>query len=927
MTEDQWGVAWRVYQAAMDLPPGERRAFVDSTGDPEIVQAVLAMMDEEECTPESQVATSWIGKRIGRYQVTAELGRGGMGEVYSAEDTELDRTVALKFLNARAIGHPSAVERFIREAKAASALNHPNIVTVHEVIRAESNLAIAMELVEGAPLRALCGAPLELDRVIYISQQIAQALAIAHEAGLVHRDIKPENVMVRPDGYIKVLDFGLARRFADDDTGQTLTGVHTATDGLNFTSSFGFGTFRYMSPEQYRGESLTGASDVFSLGIIVYELATGKHPFGRETPVETFDAIAGTIPESPSAVNPQIRPELGQLILSMLNKEPRSRPTAEAVSRKLTEFGQKSGAQKVVMRTNLRWFAAVAGLLIVAGIIGWRFLNREKSLELGDLTIRPLTSQTGWESYPSLSPDGKSVAYCWTERTDRPKQIYIKRLDAGDRDPVKLAGSKTEGEINALAWSPDGKRIAFVRWEAPVGAIYSVSLTGDERQLAELSNRNTSTIDWSPDGAELAFSNEGSIHLLDVKTGKKRAVTSPKGVIGDWDPRFSPDGRTIAFKRVSGTFVDDIYLVPAAGGDPERLTTDRRGIWGHAWARDGRSLIVSSQRGGGLHGIWQIPLDRQVQPRRITEGGLDSITPAMARNANRLVWVSQQEDYNIYRVPAAGGGMPSRLVASTMRDRGPVYSPNGRIAFISDRSGAKEVWIARADGSNPYRVTNFNGPSCGSERWSPDGRQVAFESLQFGNPDVFVADCEQESMRCGEPRRVTTDTTSELVPSWSRDGRFLYFASNRSGRWEAWRMPAAGGPALQITTNGGMAPVESHDARWLYYTKGSSPGIWRMPLPELGREELVLNKIFPVAQEWDFGREEIVFIDRPGRGEPGILRAFHLSSRRLRQILSFADLGVEPRPTGVSLSPDATWIAYSQLDRSGSNVIVGEIGR
>jgi len=215
MTQQQWQAAWKIYQAAQELPDSERRAFVESASpDPEIVQEVLAMLEAPEPPPDPPAPSTWVGKEIGRYVVTAQLGCGGMGEVYSARDTELGRDVALKFLAPEAIGSRSAVERVIREAKAASALNHPNIVTVHEVIRSESTLAIVMELVDGTALRKLCGTPLPLDQLLHSGQQIAQALAAAHGLGVVHRDVKPENIMVRRDGYIKVLDFGLARQVA-----------------------------------------------------------------------------------------------------------------------------------------------------------------------------------------------------------------------------------------------------------------------------------------------------------------------------------------------------------------------------------------------------------------------------------------------------------------------------------------------------------------------------------------------------------------------------------------------------------------------------------------------------------------------------------------------------------------------------------------
>jgi len=273
MTAEQWQAAWKIYEAARELPPGERRAAVESaSADPEIVKEVFDLLEspaEEENEAPEVVHPDRSGTQVGRYRVAELLSRGGMGEVYAAHDTDLGRTVALKFLRPEAIVDPAAAKRFVREAKAASALNNPNILTIHEVIDSSAGLAIAMELVEGKPLNELRGTPLTVAQIAEIGKQAAAALAAAHERGVVHRDIKPENLMLRPDGLLKVLYFVLARGFGAQDGAARLTSV----------SGSPAGTLRYMSPEQLRGEPLTGASDVFSLGLVLYELTAGRHPF------------------------------------------------------------------------------------------------------------------------------------------------------------------------------------------------------------------------------------------------------------------------------------------------------------------------------------------------------------------------------------------------------------------------------------------------------------------------------------------------------------------------------------------------------------------------------------------------------------------------------------------------------------------------
>ena len=314
------------------MSPQERRAFAQSASDdPEVLRLVLELIGQvevelpaDEDTASQRESELKAGARFGRYEILEKLGRGGMGQVYSARDTELGRLVALKLLAPDVAVTPKAVERLIREAKAASALNHPNIVTVYEVIREGANLAVAMELVEGKALRNYCGQPQPARQMIHWGQQIAKALAATHKVGLVHMDIKPENVMVRTDGFVKLLDFGLARQTLSQGTG-TQTNI----------SGMLAGTFNYMSPEQTRGEAVSGASDVFSLGIVLYELATGTHPFRADSAIDTAQAIAHRDPKPPHALKRSISPALNALLLSMLAKDPNRRPTATDADRRL----------------------------------------------------------------------------------------------------------------------------------------------------------------------------------------------------------------------------------------------------------------------------------------------------------------------------------------------------------------------------------------------------------------------------------------------------------------------------------------------------------------------------------------------------------------------------------------------------------------
>jgi eukaryotic-like serine/threonine-protein kinase len=877
---------------------------------------------------EAEVVKCAAGARFGRYEIVASVGRGGMGEVWAARDAGLGRMVALKFLA------PSLAlagdDYLTQEARSASALNHPNIVTVHEVIYHENMPILVMELVDGESLRALCGTPQPATKVIDLGEQIATALAAAHSAGLMHRDIKPENILLRRDGYVKVVDFGLAGGAAAEENAR----------GAQMLA----GTPAYMSSEQLGQGEVSEASDVFSMGLVLYELAVGRHPFRRESWPATAEAIRRDRPPAPSAANPSIPESLDRLILRVLGNDPAGRPTAAAVAAELSAIRESlvrkssTGRQETTRR---RWLGGVvAAGALPAGIFAWSAWERRDREEFRDLRIQPLTSQAGWEDHPALSPDGRSIAFTWSERLDRPRQIYVARH--GTANPVRITHSES-GHLGYLAWSPDAGRIAFKRQfgTTGAGAIFSIpALGGEEQKLVDLEDADlTSAIDWSPDGTTLAFSevipglSRKGIYLYNRRSGeKKRLTTPPPETWGDWNPHFSPDGRTIAFKRVTGFWADDLYLIPAAGGTPRRMTTTRRGIWGHAWTADGKSLIVSCQRSGTVFGIWRFPLADPSRPERIEHGGVDAIMPATALRAQRLAWVNQLWDLNIYRAATRGGAAPEKLIASTARDEGAVYGPDGRIALISDRSGSREIWIANADGSAQQQVTNFQGPQIDHLQWSPDGKQLLFDARPNSYPDIFILECDGSGRR-GEPQRVSAASPAE-APSWSSDGTFIYFTSDRSGNmFEIWKLPAAGGSPMRVTHGGGYLSRESRDGRWLYFARNWDNNISRIagskaPNASNHGEHLLIGPPYKVqVGAWDLSEDEIFFVDRPTEMQPTMIRARHLVTGKVRAILELSDVLLDRPDVGLSLSPDARWLVYSKLDRSGSNVMVGEKAR
>jgi eukaryotic-like serine/threonine-protein kinase len=344
MTSERWQQIEDIFHAALDLPPEEREAFLaDACSlDPQLkteVESYLSTHAELDSRYErphrplpvtapsfDQTTSPLVGRSLGPYHVAALLGRGGMGEVYCAQDSRLGREIVLKLLPAQFTTDADRLRRFEQEARAASALNHPNIVTVYEFGETEAGRYIAMEMVRGQTLRALIGQVQGVDQLVALGRQAAEALAVAHAAGITHRDIKPENIMVRDDGYVKVLDFGLARLSPLQKGGPAARAAQTTDPGMMM------GTVAYMSPEQAQGETVNTATDIFSLGVVLYELATGRHPFHAPTILATLQAIVSGAPPAPSQLNPEIPATLDMLITQMLSKEPSLRPTAQAAA-------------------------------------------------------------------------------------------------------------------------------------------------------------------------------------------------------------------------------------------------------------------------------------------------------------------------------------------------------------------------------------------------------------------------------------------------------------------------------------------------------------------------------------------------------------------------------------------------------------------
>ena len=793
-----------------------------------------------------------------------------MGEVYRAQDVELGRPVALKFLFGELAAHQSRVNRFIQEAKAASALNHPNILTVYEIGRADDTTFIATEFVEGVTLRERMHQPLKLIETLDIAIQIASALVAAHAAGIVHRDIKPDNIMVRNDGIVKLLDFGLAKLTEKHESqfsseAATLALVNTEPGSV-------LGTVTYMSPEQAAGREVDARSDIWSLGVVLYEMIAARAPFGGASKSHIIVAITDTEPQPVSHFVPDVPEPLEWIISETLTKDREERcQTAKELLGKLKRLKQRieSGAIPATpselsrsiapalattpstvaevarstmpsggvdateklsssqSRRKLMFIGALALGTIVLSAAGfglYKLLNQPQVFGPARMTALTTGGKINSEDINgqvSISPDGKYVVFAANDARQQ-ASLWIRQISTNSL--VRIVPPENGGYWGTT-FAPDGELvyyIAVVEKTKFVPTLYRVPVLGGTP--TKVLDHVYSAIGFSPDGKQFAFirRNENDTALVVANTdgsGQPRTLATrqqPNGFAPS-GPSWSPDGKRIACGAVTatGTGYSTLVEVPLAGGEPKAIGSDKWAAIGRLiWLPDSSGLIMTANPEFSSAGtqIWFLPYPHG-QARRITNdlNAYGEVSLGLTTDGRTIATIQQINTSSIWITAPNEDESRAQQVLKTSLPESVTWTPDGKIVYASRTGENWDLWIANADGSDSRQLTADafidHQPSV-----SADGRYIVFQSNRSGARNLWRVDADGSN-----PKQLTEGAYDDAAPVWSPDGRFVVFSSQRSGKWALWKVGADGGAPVPLSDQVAQLPAISPDGKLISY--------------------------------------------------------------------------------------------------------------
>jgi len=751
-----------------------------------------------------------VEENIGPYKTIRKLGEGGMGVVFLAHDDELDRAIAIKLLPQHLAGDHEHLARLKQEARTASSLNHPNIITIYEIGQHESGAFIAMEYIDGQTLRdAMAGGPLPIRKTLQVASQIADGLAAAHKRGLVHRDLKPENIMLTREGGVKILDFGLARSGASGDAGTSQRKTDPGTI---------VGTFGYMSPEQARAEHVDYRSDQFSFGAILYEMLTGTRAFEGASAVETMFMVIRDEPVALSQAAPHVPALLRWVVERCLAKDPDERYAStldlardlQHLRDHLSEAGvapvREENAKVELVPSRRRWplLAATALVALLIGALLTSWLRRPAP---PTITSEQYLTYSGNDFSPAVSPDGKLVAF--SSRRDGKQRIWLKQIEGGSE--VALS----EGSDDFPRFSPDGASVLYVHF-LPDGtsSLFRIPVVGGEaRRILE----GATTGELSPDGKQLAFSRNEvdatgrvkSVILAANANGTGAHELFRSDIVALSHPRWSPDQKQIALIGASGRVAQTIVILNPDTKVGRTLATPPKSgeISVPVWTADSRALIYV----------------RAASVEAVVGSTAQIIRHDVASDTTQVIgWSS----HNGTVADVLGDG---RIILDVRSPR-----DNLREIALTSASGTGtnalvERWITRGNSSDRQPV------------YSPDGQSILFSSNRSGNLDLW-----QMNLAGGSVRKITDDAAEDWDPGFTPDGKKIVWSSGRTGNLEIWMANADGSEAHQVSHDGVDAenPTATADGQWILYNSFNQKhlGIWKVHPDGTGASSVVAGR-------------------------------------------------------------------------------------
>lgn len=824
---------------------------------------------------------------LGRYEIRSKLGAGGMGEVYKAWDTQLGRFAALKLFPIACMTNEDRLRRFAQEGRVISALNHPNIVTIYDMGQVGSTHYIATEFVDGETLRqCLARGRVDIRRAISIAQQAAEALVAAHAVGVVHRDIKPENIMVRPDGYVKVLDFGLAKLLQDGALSPAGPEVSTATDFITELGTI-LGTLTYMSPEQLRGQPVDGRTDVWSLGVVLYEMLAGHLPFDRSTKSDLIASILERQPLPLSLPEPEVVTPFQRIVIKALRKDKEQRhQTAQELLTELTKLQREREFDTSPIRAEVTAESVVEATLENVGLPGDESARRASVISpesstssgtlrasgmrrhapvalallmvLGVVLIGVLLQQNGFiawshaEDRPqqmqftklvttrkvtaaSISPDGKHVALL---AEDAGQQSILVRQVGTSRD-IQIVGPSAS-HYGGLVYSPNGDYVYYLLQEGSTRTLFKVpAFGGSPRKLVV--NVDTS-VTFSPDGRQIAFlRKKGETAALivaridgaeeyEVATGTNR---NGFRIIGDLNngPVWSPDGKIIACPTIAEgePFHMDIVAVQVGDGTVRLMNSQPWYLVGQlAWLPDGSGLIMNAEQSpppSSSLQLWLLSYPSG-EARRLTNDSNFYRTVSLTEDGSTLLTTQTNQSSSLWLMPDGDTQNANQVVAGQNKGTGGIaWRPDGSVVYASNETGNQNIWSMDADGGNAKQLT-FDEHQNVEPVASSDGRYVVFVSYRAGNAHVWRMNPD------GTGQSQLTFGQYEDWPQVSPDSRWIVYHSEESSRESIWKMPIEGGTALRLANVPAKQPIISPDGELLAYfakdEQADSP--WRLTI-------------------------------------------------------------------------------------------------